>query len=298
MNYYPHHIGDFRSGTINMTRLERWIYRDLIDVYYDTETPLSLDLDAACYAVGASGDDERRAVANLMRFKFAKTAEGYVHERCEIEIAAYRLKAETAQENGKKGGRPKKLATTGSDTKQNPFETQEKPIGFSPGSHPDTSRYPDITGSKTNQEPITNNQEPGTKEKKKRAVVDGFDPLARLIEIGVSQQVAQDWLEHRKAKKATVTATVLDQHEAQAAIAGCSLQDALAMACARGWTGFEAEWLANAKQAQKPGNQPFATAAQRRQAESDANMRAFLGEPSLTEPDVQSSDPFTIDMPF
>lgn len=158
MNYYPHHIGDFRSGTVNMTRVERWIYRDLIDVYYDTEKPLPLDLDAVCYAVGVSSEEERRAVANLLRFKFTQTDAGYVHDRCEIEIAAYRLRAETAQENGKKGGRPKKRAATDSGAKQNPPETQEKPSGFSSGSDPVASGPPDITGSKTNQEPITNNQ--------------------------------------------------------------------------------------------------------------------------------------------
>ncbi|WP_071768674.1 YdaU family protein [Burkholderia ubonensis] len=158
MNYYPHHIGDFRSGTVNMSRVERWIYRDLIDVYYDTEKPLPLDLDAVCYAVGVSAEEERRAVANLLRFKFTQTDAGYVHERCEIEIAAYRLRAETAQENGKKGGRPKKRTASESGTKQNPAETQEKPSGFSSGSDPVASGPPDITGSKTNQEPITNNQ--------------------------------------------------------------------------------------------------------------------------------------------
>ncbi|WP_104012205.1 YdaU family protein [Burkholderia anthinoferrum] len=159
MNYYPHHIGDFRSGTVNMTRVERWIYRDLIDVYYDTEKPLPLDLDAVCYAVGVSSEEERRAVANLLRFKFTQTDAGYVHDRCEIEIAAYRSRAETAQENGKKGGRPKKRTGSGSGTKPNPSGTQEKPTGFSPGSHPDASCPPDITGSKTNQEPTTNNQD-------------------------------------------------------------------------------------------------------------------------------------------
>ncbi|MBR8434870.1 YdaU family protein [Burkholderia cenocepacia] len=159
MNYYPHHIGDFRSGTVNMTRVERWIYRDLIDVYYDTEKPLPLDLDEVCYAVGVSAEEERRAVANLLRFKFTQTDAGYVHDRCEIEIAAYRTRAETAQENGKKGGRPKKRAATGSGTKQNPPETQEKPSGFPSGSNPDASGGPVITGSKTNQEPRTNNQD-------------------------------------------------------------------------------------------------------------------------------------------
>ncbi|MEN8511971.1 YdaU family protein [Burkholderia sp. RS02] len=185
MNYYPHHIGDFRSGTVNMTRVERWIYRDLIDVYYDTEKPLALDLDAVCYAVGVSADDERHAVANLLRFKFTKTDDGYVHDRCEIEIAAYRARAETAQENGKKGGRPKKPKGTGSGSKQNPTGTQEKPTGFPSGSDSDASGPPDVTGSKTNQEPRTNNQDVNTASGggTAQAVADDAPNAAAFVEI-------------------------------------------------------------------------------------------------------------------
>lgn len=162
MNYYPHHIGDFRSGTVNMSRIERWIYRDLIDVYYDTEKPLPLDLDAVCYAVGVSAEEERLAVANLLRFKFSKTDEGYCHRRCEIEIAAYHAKAETARENGKNGGRPRKRPESGSGSKKNPTGTKEKPTGFQSGSGLVPSAGEEETGSKTNQEPRTKNQEVNT----------------------------------------------------------------------------------------------------------------------------------------
>ena len=43
MHHYPFHIGDFRAGCIHMTKLERWMYRDLLDVVYDTERPLPAD---------------------------------------------------------------------------------------------------------------------------------------------------------------------------------------------------------------------------------------------------------------
>ena len=77
MNYYQHHIGDFRAGTVHMSRTERWIYRDLIDVYYDTEQPLPLDLDELCRAIGVRTDDERTVVIDLLKFKFQKTDAGY-----------------------------------------------------------------------------------------------------------------------------------------------------------------------------------------------------------------------------
>jgi len=147
MNYYPFHIGDFRSGTVNMSRHARWIYRDLLDIYYDTEQPLSLDLDLLCDQVGAESEDERRIVERLLRFKFVKAEDGYRHAICDQVIADYHTKAETAKTNGKKGGRPRKAK-----------ETEEKPSGFPSGSNPLQDCIPIATGSQTNQEPITNNQ--------------------------------------------------------------------------------------------------------------------------------------------
>ena len=106
MNYYPFHIGDFRSGTVNMSRQARWIYRDLLDIYYDTEQPLSLDLDVLCDQLGVESDEERRIVERLLRFKFTKGDDGYSHAICDPVIADYHINATTAQANGKLGGRP------------------------------------------------------------------------------------------------------------------------------------------------------------------------------------------------
>ena len=147
MNYYPFHIGDFRSGTVNMTRQARWIYRDLLDVYYDTEGPLTDDFEALCDSVGVESEDERRIVERLLRFKFVKCDDGYRNEVCDRVIAEYKLKAETAKANGKRGGRPRKQSVS-----------DEKPSWFQSGSDPQPTGVPAETGSQTNQEPITNNQ--------------------------------------------------------------------------------------------------------------------------------------------
>ena len=61
---------------------------------------------------------------------------------------------------------------------------------------------------------------------------------------GVTELVWQDWLQLRKAKKAAVTQTAVDGIEREARKAGVSLQVALETCCARGWTGFKAEWMA------------------------------------------------------
>lgn len=151
MNYYPFHIGDFRSGTVNMTRQERWIYRDLIDICYDAEAPLTLDMDVLCNQIGVRSDDERKIVADLLRFKFVKSEQGYRHETCDRVIADYHKKAVVAQTNGKLGGRPKKASAN-----------LEKPSGLPSGSDTVPTGNPVATGSQANQEPITNNHKPDT----------------------------------------------------------------------------------------------------------------------------------------
>jgi hypothetical protein len=60
---------------------------------------------------------------------------------------------------------------------------------------------------------------------------------------GVTDSVWQDWLSLRKAKRAAVTQTALDGIAREASKAGVNLQVALETCCARGWTGFKAEWL-------------------------------------------------------
>ena len=95
--------------------------------------------------------------------------------------------------------------------------------------------------------PITINEpsiEPsGKHQRRAKAAPTGFDPLAELLKAGVDGQTAKDWLQHRKKKRADVTATVLNEHSKQAALAGLSLEDALKISCSRGWQGFEAKFV-------------------------------------------------------
>lgn len=62
---------------------------------------------------------------------------------------------------------------------------------------------------------------------------------------GVSSSVWSDFLQLRKTKKAAVTQTAIDGISREASKAGLSLNDALAMCCERGWSGFKAAWLDN-----------------------------------------------------
>jgi hypothetical protein len=60
----------------------------------------------------------------------------------------------------------------------------------------------------------------------------------------VNESVWDDWIDMRRQKKAKVTQTALDGITREATKAGWPLEKALAESCARGWTGFKAEWVA------------------------------------------------------
>jgi hypothetical protein len=93
--------------------------------------------------------------------------------------------------------------------------------------------------------------------------VPTFDPLASLVAEGVSERIATDWLAVRKAARAPLTPTALDQTKREADKAGMTLEDALTVCCARNWRGFIAEWV-----------QPQARPAQVGQGYQSANDKA------------------------
>ena len=61
---------------------------------------------------------------------------------------------------------------------------------------------------------------------------------------GVSQSVWDEFIAHRKAKKAKVTELVIEGIAKEASKAGWSLEDALKETIVRNWQSFKAEWVA------------------------------------------------------
>ena len=70
-----------------------------------------------------------------------------------------------------------------------------------------------------------------------------FDARAHLSSLGVPDQIAIDWIAHRRAKRATPTRTAIDGIAREADVAGLYLGDALGMCGERDWTGFKPDWL-------------------------------------------------------
>jgi hypothetical protein len=79
-----------------------------------------------------------------------------------------------------------------------------------------------------------------------------FSPLKHLLDLGVEQQIAADWLEVRKGKKAAPTMTAIDGVLKKLAEAGYSPSEGITMCAENNWARFEKEWLANKQQQRQP----------------------------------------------
>ena len=97
---------------------------------------------------------------------------------------------------------------------------------------------------------IKNNIQNTNKKNTKKSV------LELLADFGITGQLADDFMIHRKACKAPITGTALKGFQREADKAGIPLAEAITISIERNWRGFKSEWnwqgvLPNNQQAQK-----------------------------------------------
>lgn len=74
-----------------------------------------------------------------------------------------------------------------------------------------------------------------------------YSALDDLLLAGVEKQIAEDWLEVRKAKKAKNTKTGISGVLSQIAKTHLTANDGIRLCCERNWVGFDPAWLPNAR---------------------------------------------------
>jgi uncharacterized protein YdaU (DUF1376 family) len=95
LNYYPFHIGDYASATRHLSWDEDAAYRRLLDVYYTHEK--AIPVDKVYRLVVATSRQQKQAVDTVLQDFFTSTPDGWMHERCEMELDSMRIK-QSAQE--------------------------------------------------------------------------------------------------------------------------------------------------------------------------------------------------------
>lgn len=105
---------------------------------------------------------------------------------------------------------------------------------------------PSALPPETETETVTGNRKPETETgNRNRSGAQKRASLSPDRPDDVDPRTWEDFLAIRKAKRAPLTETALTLIEREAKAAGLTLQDALAMCCARGWQGFKAEWASS-----------------------------------------------------
>ena len=143
MHYFAFNIPTWALHTSHLSLEEEAVYFRLLNYYYDTELPLPKEMSPVIRRLRLN--DVEGIVKAILSEYFTLEDDGYHNHRADFEISEYRKKADRARTNGKRGGRPKQNSG---------IETQSVSVA-----------NPEETGSKANQEPITNNKEQITNNK-------------------------------------------------------------------------------------------------------------------------------------
>lgn len=233
MHYYQFNIGDYASHTRYLTPMQDLAYRRLLDLYYLHEKPIPEENPCSYIGLNDCSTDVQRVLNDY----FVLTPKGWVNKRANEQIDEYRNKQKSASLAGKKSAEVRKA---------NKEATPEQPLN---------DRSTDVQLN-INHKPLNIKHKP---------IKDNYSSPE-----GVSLEVWQDFVKQRKAKKAAITETAIKGIQREANKAGMTLNAALQEICARGWTGFKAEWM-------QKGNKT------EHQIRQDATAKAIFGDTSVIE---------------
>lgn len=205
--WMPLYIGDYLRDTTRLTTVQHGAYFLLIMDYW-TNGSLP-DNDQILASITKCSDDQWQRIKPAIASKF-QIEDGYwKHSRIEKELTEARQNKQKRIERSQKANLAKSLKDTNKDAYKDTVE---------------------VTPS-----PSPSPSESSSTKKKKKIIADKPDDVV--------EEVWEAFLVHRKSKRAPVTDVVIDQISSEARKAGISLDSAMRLMCARGWTGFEADWL-------------------------------------------------------
>lgn len=203
MHYFQFNWKDYIADTHSMSFVQHGAYIKLMGEFYRGEVPLPLSLEEINDLVAPRTEEEVNAVKYILKRFFTETENGFIQKRALAEIEIYRANVEK---------REKAARVRWSKEKE--------------GDIVDASAMHVQSTCNANKEPRTKNN------KQHIAPPEGVD-----------DSIWQDFKKLRDRKKAPITDAAFKQIQNEAKKAGWTLNAALTECCARGWTGFKAEWV-------------------------------------------------------
>lgn len=102
MHYFQHDIKAFNYATRHLSLLEKGIYRELIDLYYDTESPIISEKNKIFKLIGANTAKEKKIVSDILDEFFFLENGRYYHSKCEEVLEKIRNKSQKARESAQR----------------------------------------------------------------------------------------------------------------------------------------------------------------------------------------------------
>lgn len=228
--YLPLYTGDYLRDTRHLSMSEHGAYMLALVYCWDSRGPMPLDERRQFAVVRAVSGDEMEGWRRIRDEFFVRMDDGWYNRRMTKEIE--RSASISAARSGAASVR---------------WQARSAIQRIDAASHDATAMQVQCTSNASGTTPSPSPSLTPTPEKKKTRspAAPASAPLAPPS--SVNGQVWMDWLRLRKAKKAPVTDTALRQIQREADKAGMSLQRALEVCCNRGWTGFRAEWVEQAR---------------------------------------------------
>lgn len=160
MNYYQHHIGDFNNATRHLSLVERAIYRDLLDMYYDTEKAIdATNIDRLARRLQCATHEQITAL-NYVLDEFFTIQDGlYVNNRCEREITEFHGKRKQASEAGKASAKKRASKKQQNQDNGSSGDDQANIENSTDVKQASNENSTDVQPT-INHKPLTNNQEP------------------------------------------------------------------------------------------------------------------------------------------
>jgi len=209
--WMPLYVADYLSATSRLTTEQHGAYLLLLMDYWKNGAPP--DNDAVLAQITRLSPDAWSNARSMLEGFFQLSSGHWVQTRVESEMQKANHNKQSNSKRGKAGANARWNKNNAPSMLQ-AMPEQCSADGTSPSPSPSPSSKPSTIQKNTVAPPE-----------------------------GVTEMVWQDWLKLRKAKKAAVTQTAIDGIQREADKAAVSLQTALSICCARGWTGFKAEWM-------------------------------------------------------
>lgn len=264
--YMQLYVADYLADTAHLTTEEHGAYLLMLFSYWQTGKPLRADRLAS---VSRLSNERWTDVEQTLKEFFHVSKGVWTHFRVEADLEKVGKTSKNNSEAGKASARARALAKQQLDDAISTIVPTDVPTIVATNAQQPYQRNVNHTRSGDTDTDTETDTKAKQEQDQKTSSAPRRNWLTELIELGVNEKHARDWLEVRRGKKAKMTDTVLDGIQREARRANVSFGEAIRISAESGWQGFKADWLS--KPAANGGSQ-FMTKQERIEA---ANQRVL-----------------------